>query len=59
MEQRLSEIDSSERTAVHAAAAEAKKRYAQLTEEMDLAYEQNRQRWEDALYNGCTAAGEA
>jgi hemerythrin-like domain-containing protein len=59
MEQRLSEIDSSERTAVHTAAAEAKKRYAQLTQEMDIAYGQNRQRWEDALFNGCIAAKEA
>jgi hemerythrin-like domain-containing protein len=59
MEQRLSEIGSSERTAVHAAAAEAKKRYERLAEEMDLAFEGKRRSWEDALYAGCVAAGEA
>jgi hemerythrin-like domain-containing protein len=59
MEQRLSEIDNSERTAVHAAAADAKKKYARLTEEMELVFEQNRQAWEDALFTGCTAAREA
>jgi hemerythrin-like domain-containing protein len=59
MEQRLSEIGSSERTAVSAAAAEAKRRYAQLTEEMDLAYGQNRQSWEDTLFNACTSQGGA
>ena len=57
MEQRLSEIDSSERTAVHAAAADAKKKYARLTQEMDSAYEQNHIRWEDTLFKSC--AGEA